>query len=260
MLLALLLAGGLSYQATAPKPQAEITTTEQLLEAMKERYASKWYRYMTFWQYNYHAEGSGRTDTTIWHEAVDFKQGLFRIDTEGKANMLFTPRVFYVTGKGESQPAIEEERANPTMLLHGMFAYYSVAELLELMAFAGVDTGVFSEITNKDGEAYYIIGAKPGEKKATYYLVEKERLILTDMHEWDAQQEREVQLSFTAWEEYKGAWFEVEVEVYIDNVLFKHEVYHDICFPESLPEQLFLPSTLGITKVEEHHCEAPYVD
>ena len=86
VLIALLAAACARQPAPPPAPSvAPITTAEQLVTAMHDRYAGKWYSTLAFVQKNTRYLSEGRTDTSTWSEVLSLP-GKLRIDVEPRAN------------------------------------------------------------------------------------------------------------------------------------------------------------------------------
>ncbi|MDQ4081027.1 MAG: hypothetical protein M3125_09730, partial [Gemmatimonadota bacterium] len=86
LLPALALAACSPQPVPAPAPSAPaISTAEQLVRAMHDRYAGKWFTTLTFVQKNTRYLADGRTDTSTWSEALRLP-GRLRIVVEPRAN------------------------------------------------------------------------------------------------------------------------------------------------------------------------------
>src|SRR6266404_9297900 len=85
-----------------PASAAKIKTTEDLIQAMQEKYAKSWYKTATFVQKttNYDKDGNKKVET--WYEALSVP-GSLRIDftpTKDGNGILFTSSQIYVFKNG----------------------------------------------------------------------------------------------------------------------------------------------------------------
>lgn len=194
-----------------------------VLRAMHDRYAGRWYRTLTFVQTTTQADGSVET----WYEALEMP-GRLRIDIapldSGRA-LLFRDDSLYVIRGG----AVTQRRAlvHPLLLL-GFDVYFlppgTVARKLEGL---GVDLSVMHEDT-LDGRAMYVVGARAGDLRATQFWVDAERLYFV---RWISAQPNGGPVSDTRFADYEaldGAWVAPTVVFLRDGKPVGHEAYAEL--------------------------------
>src|SRR5918999_409338 len=173
--LAILLSACARQPAPSPTPAAPaITTAEQLVTAMHDRYAGKWYPTLGFVQKNTRYLAEGRTDTSTWSEVLSFP-GKLRIDVEPRASgngNIYRNDTVYVFNSGR---LVRRARAPHPLLLVGVDVYFipverSLATLREI----GFDLSRMHEATWQ-GRPAYVVGAAAGDARSRQFSVDRER-------------------------------------------------------------------------------------
>ena len=127
-ILALLVSACAPQPAPGPVPSApRFATAEQLVSAMHDRYAGKWYPTLTFVQKNTRYLDDGRTDTSTWTEALSLP-GKLRIDVEPRASgngNIYRNDTVYVFNSGR---LVRQTRAPHPLLLLGFDVYFIPVE------------------------------------------------------------------------------------------------------------------------------------
>src|SRR5580765_7641777 len=139
--LAFLLASALCAQA------ANITNTEQLVQAMQSKYAKSWYKTATFVQKTTNIDKDGNQKVETWYEAMSLP-GSLRIDftpTKDGNGILFTNGQVYSFKNGK----VDTNRpfVHPLMVLG--FDIYGLpqADVIEKLKGLKFDLSVFREDT-----------------------------------------------------------------------------------------------------------------
>lgn len=91
----------LFFIGVLPAMGQTVQNGNELLKAMHERYAGKWYKTLTFVQKTSQIRPDSTTSTSTWYEAFSFP-GTMRIDidTAGTNGMIFTKDYLYSFRKG----------------------------------------------------------------------------------------------------------------------------------------------------------------
>jgi hypothetical protein len=228
--------------APAPSPVApSITTAEQLVTAMHDRYAGKWYPTLTFVQKNTRYLADGRTDTSTWSEVLSFP-GKLRIDVEPRANgngNIYRNDTVYVFNSGR---LVRQARAPHPLLLLGFDVYFipvprSIAGLREI----GFDLARMHESTWQ-GRPAYVVGAAPGDMRSRQFWIDRDRLVFVRMIEPSRRDTtKTAEIRFNRYYEVGGGWLSPEVEFLIDGARDFLEEYTEIKTGTPVDEVMFDP-------------------
>ena len=243
LLPAILTAACTAQPAPPPAPSTPaIATAEQLVRAMHDRYAGKWFTTLTFVQKNTRYLADGRTDTSTWSEALSLP-GRLRIDVEPRANgngNIYRDDTVYVFSNGR---LVRQARAPHPLLLLGFDVYFipverTIATLREL----GFDLARMHEATWQ-GRPAYVVGASPGDSRARQFWIDRDRLLFVRMLEPSRRDTtRTAEIRFNRYYEVDGGWLAPEVEFLIDGRRDFLEVYTEIKTNVPVADSLFDPS------------------
>jgi hypothetical protein len=229
----------LSIPTTAAIAQ---NSAEQLIAAMHERYAQKWYHTLTFEQQSITHKPDGTTSTETWREAL-LLPGRLRIDfgdpTAGNG-ALFANNHQYIYRDG--QLANEREQVHPLLVLgfdvYGQPVDTTLRQLKELH----IDLSVAHE-ESWDGRAAVVIGAKSGDTHSPQFWIDKERLYfvrLLQPAETDSKVTQDIRF-----EDYRqvegGGWLAEHVTLYSGDKLVFEEKYSDVKVNPTLRDDQFDP-------------------
>jgi hypothetical protein len=180
---------------------------EELITRMRERYAGKWYRTLTFTQKTTLPDGK----VEIWYEALELP-GKLRIDVaplDSGKTLLFRNDSLYVFEQKKlkaSQPLI-----HPLMVL-GFDVYQSpVAETVRKLRDLKFDLSKVHETTWK-GRPTYVVGALPQDTTSPQFWIDAERLYFVRSLE-PSKKDASV-INETVFDKYvplDGGWVELEV-------------------------------------------------
>lgn len=228
--------------APAPTPAAPaITTAEQLVTAMHDRYAGKWYPTLAFVQKNTRYLGGGRTDTSTWSEVLSLP-GKLRIDVEPRANgngNIYRNDTVYVFNSGR---LVRQTRAPHPLLLLGFDVYFipverSLAGLREI----GFDLSRMHEATWQ-GRPAYVVGAAAGDARSRQFWIDRDRLIFVRMIEPSRRDTTKTsEIRFNRYYQVGEAWLAPEVEFLIDGARDFLEEYTQIKTGMPVDESVFDP-------------------
>ncbi|HKP84582.1 MAG TPA: hypothetical protein VJZ26_00715 [Blastocatellia bacterium] len=216
-----------------------IKTSEELIQAMHDRYAESWYKTATFVQKTTDYTPEGTSKASIWYEAMQLP-GKLRIDfdpiSEG-SGLLFVNDSMHRFEKGElkqTQPLI-----HPLMVLgfdvYSLLAHETIAKLQKL----GFDLSILRE-ENWQGRPAYVVGAKAGDLRAPQFWIDKQRLYFVRLIQPvgpDKSRTQEVQ--FNKYQKLKGGWIAAEVIFLLDGKLRTTEEYSEIRGDVELDPKLF---------------------
>jgi hypothetical protein len=190
-----------------PELGAKPKNGEELLAQMRERYAGKWYRTLTFTQKTTLPDGKVET----WYEALELP-GKLRIDIAPLDSMnaiLFRNDSVYQFQRGklkDSKPLI-----HPLMVL-GFDVYEApVAETVRKLRDLKFDLSKLHQ-TTWQGRPTYVVGAEPGDTASPQFWVDVERLYFVRSLE-PSKKDPSV-INDTRFDKYiplAGGWLEMEV-------------------------------------------------
>ena len=240
---ALLIAACAPQPAPAPAPAApSIATAEQLVSAMHDRYAGKWYSTLSFVQKNTRYLADGRTDTSTWSEVLSLP-GKLRIDVEPRANgngNIYRNDTVYVFNSGR---LVRQAPAPHALLLLGFDVYFipverSIAGLREI----GFDLARMHESTWQ-GRPAYVVGAGPGDTRTRQFWIDRDRLVFVRMIEPSRRDtSKTAEIRFNRYYQVGDAWLSPEVEFLIDGARDFLEEYTEIKTGIPVDETVFDPT------------------
>lgn len=234
--------------STAPavtRPQATRTDPVNgmdLIRAMHDRYASTWYKTLTFSQTTTIARPNGSTLVQQWLEAGKFP-GRLRIDTDTAARdgVIYANDSLYAFASGKLATA----RADMNELLILGFDVYTqpVEQTARVLRGRGVDLSRISRAT-WDGHPMYVVGAKAGDTTSKQFWVDADRLLFVRLIESvptssGAQQQ---EYRFQRYVPQGGGWVAEEVVGLRNGRQNFHEVYADVRVDVPLDDATFDPS------------------
>ena len=180
---------------------------EELVTRMRERYAGKWYRTLTFIQKTTLPDGK----VEIWYEALELP-GKLRIDVaplDSGKTLLFRNDSLYVFEQKKlkaSQPLV-----HPLMVL-GFDVYQSpVAETVRKLRDLKFDLSKVHETTWK-GRPTYVVGAAPQDTTSPQFWIDAERLYF--VRSLEPSKKDPTVINETVFDKYvrlDGGWVELEV-------------------------------------------------
>jgi hypothetical protein len=219
-----------------------ISTPAQLIGAMHDRYASKWYHTLTFEQKSVTHKPDGTESTELWHEAL-ILPGRLRIDIGDRSagnGMLFANNHLYIYKDGKM--ANQRDFVHPLMVL-GFDVYAQPADTtIKQLKDLGIDLTLMHE-ENFDGRPTYVVGAKPGDVQAPQFWIDKENLYFVRLLRPSEKQGAPVQ--DVRFEDYKivegGGWLAEHVAIVAEGKVVFEELYSDVKINPKLSESLFDP-------------------
>ena len=222
----------------------DLKTPEQVIVAMRARYADTWYRSLTFDQRSITHKPDGTTSSEIWHEALRVP-GRLRIDFGDPANrngVLFANDRQYVYKSGKI--AAEKPFIHPLLVL-GFDVYGQPAEkTLQQLKDLHMDLSVLHE-ERWNGRSTLVIGAKAGDLRTPQFWIDRERLYFVRLLGPDTKDPTLTQdVRFEGYRKVdRGAWVSEHVLVYTGGKLVFEEKYSNIRVNPALQDQVFDPQT-----------------
>ncbi len=219
-----------------------ISTPEQLIAAMHDRYASKWYHTLTFEQKSVTHKPDGTDTTELWHEAL-MLPGRLRIEIGDRSagnGMLFSNNHLCVYKGGKL--ADQRDFIHPLLVLGFDVYAQPVDKTMQQLKDLNVDTTLMHE-ENFEGRATYVVGAKQSDLQTLQFWIDKERLYFVRLLRPSEKQAGAVQ--DVRFDDYKqvegGGWLAERVAIISDGKVVFEELYSDIKINPPLSEKLFDP-------------------
>jgi hypothetical protein len=227
-----------SPAAGGPSTAVPITTGEQLLRAMRERYDGKWYRTLTFVQRTTESTANNQERRSTWLEAMALP-GRLRIDTDiEKGNgTLFARDSQFVIRENRLRAAVPGH--NPLLVLG--FDVYALppARTAEILRGLGFQLGAVREDTWQN-RPVYVVGGAAGDLHSHQFWVDRERLVFVRLLQpWPGDTTKTFEFRFNKYEPLAGGWIAPEVEAFVDGRRTLLEEYTEIRPNVQLDDALF---------------------
>lgn len=231
----------LLFAITPATRAAKIKTTEDLVQAMQQKYAKSWYKTATFVQKTTEYEEDGTKKVSIWYEALSVP-GSLRIDftpVKDGNGILFTDNKIFVFKNGK----VDSNRpfVHPLMILGFDIYRLSPAEALDKLKGLKFDLSILRE-DKWQGRSVYVVGAKPGDLRSPQFWIDKKNLYFVRMIRpagKDGAQTQETQ--FNKYQRLGGGWMAPEVIFTVDGKTVTTEEYSDMRANVALDSKLFDP-------------------
>ena len=212
---------------------------DDLIKAMHDRYASKWYRTLTFTQKTSRLAADGKWNVQTWYEALKVP-GRLRIDFDPVSagnGVLYARDSQFVVQNGRvirGEPGI-----NPLLLL-GFDVYgTSVSHAASHLRKEGFDLARIHAATF-EGRPMIVVGANKGDFNRKQFWVDAERLVFVRMLEPSGKDASKMQdIRFVNYVKRGDAWIAPRVEIHSEGKLVFYEDYSDIRTDMGLDEALF---------------------
>jgi hypothetical protein len=214
-------------------------TGRDVLKAMHDRYAGKWYRTLAFVQYNTATGADGATTHSVWREYLALP-GRLRIEPDSGPGRLFAhDSQFVVAGGGAPQATAF---VHPLMVL-GFDVYFDpVARTVERLERLGFDLATVHDDT-WDGRPVYVVGAKRGDVHTRQFWVDQERLVCVRMLEPGRRDTSSTSdIRFNKYRPLAGGWVAVEMAFLVNGQPRWLEEYRAVEGDLPLGDTLFDPT------------------
>jgi hypothetical protein len=220
----------------APPPSGR-----QIIQAMHDRYAGKWYRTLTFVQRNTATRPDGTKQPSVWREYAALP-GRLRIEFEpvDSGNGALYARDSQFVFQADTLSGATAF-VHPLMVL-GFDVYFDAAETtvakLERLKFdlATVHEDLW------DGRPVWVVGAKAGDLKTRQFWVDRERLLFVRLLEpGQRDSTRTSDIRFNKYQPVGPAWLSAEVAFLVEGQERWLEQYTEIKTDVPLAPALFDP-------------------
>lgn len=230
----------------------QITSGDSLLRAMHDRYASTWYKNVTFVQKSTTYKPDGTTSVETWYEAA-LLPGKLRIDigpaSDGNG---------YIFDHG-NLTVVKDNKITGTqpltnmLLVLGFDVYAQPSEVTANVAKQeGYDLTKFREDTF-DGKPVYVVGAKDAADLTSkqFWVAKDTLLFLRDIEPTRKDPSKTEDIRFIHYQPLANAWIAAGVEMYVDGKKVFSEDYTDIQANVTLARNAFNPADFATTHWEK---------
>lgn len=229
--------------ALAHVPLRAPTNGEELIKAMHDRYAGKWYSTVSFTQKTTQANGTVET----WYEVLGVP-GRLRIDIaplDSENATLFRNDTLYSIRGGKlvrTSPLI-----HPLLVLGFDIYADSVERTVRKMKTFNID---FSKLSTNtwQGRSVYVVGAAPGDSTSPQFWVDQERLVFVRL----IQRNRNGGVNETQFNKYSplaGGWISAAVLFFTNGQPGTTEEYTNIKANEKFGADFFDPAKYARRKL-----------
>lgn len=231
--------GGTTQPAAAR--EVTITSADQLLDVMHDRYARSWYKNLTFVQKSTSLRPDGTTSRVeTWYEAGAIP-GRLRIDLgdPSKGNgVLYRGDSVYQFQEGK----LVDKRLgrNPLMIL-GFDVYGQPAShTLQQLTAEHIDMRLLRTDTLY-GRRVYVVGAAPGDSTSNQFWIDADRLLFVRLIQTDAARRATRDIRFENYVQHAGGWVAEDVKVFARGALVFREQYSNVRVDVPLDTNIFVP-------------------
>jgi len=219
---------------------ANISTSEQLIQAMHDRYAKTWYKTLTFKQKTTTFQPDGTSKVSIWYESMAVP-GKLRIDFDPVKDgngILFANDTQYSFQNGAQTRSVPRVHS---LLLLGFDVYMiEPATTLAKLKQIGFDLSVMREDTWQ-GRPAYVVGAKAGDLRSAQFWIDKENLYFVRSIQPSRDGSHISEILFNKYVKIGGGWVSPEVIFMTDGKTVTTEEYTDLKTGMKLDDKLFDP-------------------
>ena len=224
--------------AAAPAP----TSAAELVTAMHDRYAGRWYRTLTFLQNNTLYRSGGGEDRSQWREymAIPGRLRIEYLPATSHSGVLFENGRVHAFNAGKRIQT--ETRIHPLLLIGGDVYAIPPEVTLRRLDSLGVDLAKF-RVDTLDGTRAYVVGAAAGDSTSPQIWVEADRLVALRVVERETRGTRTIVTDsrFTRYERIDGLPVATEMLFLRDGRPVFREEYAEVRLNVPLSDALFDP-------------------
>jgi hypothetical protein len=228
----------------APEPAAQatvITSADQLLAAMHDRYASSWYHTLTFTQTStYYKDDGTPSRVETWYEAAAMP-GRLRIDLGDPAKgngVLYRGDSLFSVQNGR---VVDRRAARNLLLILGFDVYAQpVSRTMEQVGGEHIDLTLL-HTDSLDGKRMYVVGAGPGDSTTNQFWIEADRLLFVRLIQTDARRQLTRDIRFENYVRHDGGWVAERVRFLQGGRETFREEYAGVRVNVPLADDLFVP-------------------
>lgn len=228
--------------STASTRSGDITSADQLLEAMRARYDGKWYENLTFVQKSTYLRSDGSVNRVeTWYEAM-IVPGRLRIDIGEPSRgtgVLYRNDSAYALDRGR---VVDRRRDLNPLLVLGFDVYRQpVAKTMSQLKAEGINLSVLR--TDKlAGRDMYVVGAGPTDSTSNQFWIDAERLLFVRLIQTTTgQTKRTTDTRFEKYVKHGDGWVAEEVRVLVGGRMVFHEEYSNVRANIEIDPAMFLP-------------------
>ena len=222
--------------------RANYATGDDVIGAMRTRYAGKWYSTLTFTQKTSRLQSDGKWNVQTWYEAMRLP-GQLRIDFDpvsaGNGVLYVRDSAFTIQN---GRPLRGQPSINPLLLL-GFDVYGNTpARTAALLRKEGFDLARVHADTFQ-GRPVVVVGARLGDLRRKQFWIDAEHLYFVRSLEPAPRDSTRMQdIRFMNYERRGSAWIAPRVEIHADGKLVFYEEYANIRTDVPLDDALFDPT------------------
>jgi outer membrane lipoprotein-sorting protein len=224
-----------------PARGMDIRSGEDLISAMHNKYAGKWYKTLTFVQKTTNYKPDGTSESSTWYEALNVP-GRLRIDMtplEKNDGILFADGKLYSFRDGKlasSRPFV-----HPLLVLGFDVYLQPAATTVDQVKGMSIDLSVIHE-EKWQGRTVYVVGAKEGDLKTPQFWVDKKNLYFVRLIALGGRDKKSIQeTQFNKYVKSGRGWVSAEVQFFVDGKRTTTEEYSDIQTGQALDPDLWNP-------------------
>lgn len=227
--------------AAAPAQTTTPTSGDQILRAMHDRYAGKWYTTMTFVQATTRWDSTGTPKVTTWYESAKVPS-LLRIDIGSPKDgngVLFTADSTYRFKNGKLVRT-DSGGNDLTTLLFDVYVN-PVEQTIASLKPSGYNLAKVHRET-WEGRPTDVVGADAGDLTSPQFWVDTDRLVVVrQIGPFQPGNPKLLDARFSKYERSGGGWVAIENYFLIDGKPMQREVYSDVKADVPLDPALFDP-------------------
>jgi hypothetical protein len=243
LIIALLgVAGCKPNEPAQPMTAQAFTTGNQLIEAMQNRYAGRWYRSVSFVQTSTTFAPDGKQQTANFYEAALLPSRL-RVDFDPISagnGLLVLADTQIVMQRGSVARRVAESNE---LLLLGFDVYFLDPKFTaEWLSRLGFDVSRIRQDV-WEGRPVYVVGAKsPADLTSRQFWVDRENMVVVRLLE-PGRTAKTDDIRFAQYERIGRAWIAPLVEIYNDGKLAVRQQYRRIRIDQPLDVAMFDPNS-----------------
>ena len=234
--------------STAPTRSGDVTSADQLLEAMRARYDGKWYENLTFVQKSTYLRSDGSVNRVeTWYEAM-IVPGRLRIDIGEPSRgtgALYRNDSAYVLDRGR---VIDRRRDLNPLLVLGFDVYRQpVNKTMAQLRTENINLAVLR--TDKlAGRDMYVVGAGPSDSTSNQFWIDAERLLFVRLIQTNPQTKRTTDTRFENYVKHGGGWVAEQVRVLVGGRMVFREEYSKVRANVDIDPEMFVPEKWASAK------------
>lgn len=230
----------LASAAAARPAAAQIRTPEQLIQAMHDRYAGKWYRTLSFTQKTTRHLPNDSTRVDTWRE-WGAMPGRLRIEMgppEAQNGAIYANDSVYGIRGGQ----VVARRAERNSLMVLGFDVYAqpVERTVEVLRDEGFLPGTL-RTDSWNGKPAYVVSADVNGAHREFWVDSETLLYVRSVEPIPGTPPRVLDVRFENYKPYGGGWVAEHVDIRVDGKTVQEEAYENVKVNETFSPDLFIP-------------------